>query len=211
MSSSLRAFHRSPCSRTRGTAIRAFSTNQVIALEHMNLAPGQDFHFTSFDSMGFKAFNSGLFTSEEHLQQNREDVRRFLRALVRGWNDNLEDPSIGARLAVEKFGSELGWISIKGAMVIGTAGYTAALCDDAPGILEPRPAALDRWRSACWPRTPRVLQRMPARGSAPHRPLQKRATGLRRKRHLAAMILASRRVTRSARFPIRAVIDENAR
>ena len=85
-----------------------FRTSQAITLEHMGLQPGKDFHFTSFDAMGFKTFASGIFTSSKFLESNRADVVKFLRALVRGWNDNYADPAIAAKLTVEKYGADFG-------------------------------------------------------------------------------------------------------
>jgi ABC-type nitrate/sulfonate/bicarbonate transport system substrate-binding protein len=48
-----------------------FRTSQAITLEQMGLVPGKDFHFTSFDAMGFKTFASGIFTSKAFLEQSR--------------------------------------------------------------------------------------------------------------------------------------------
>ena len=85
-----------------------FATNQVITLEKLGLELDKDFHFTSFYDMGFPQFGSGIFVPTQTLQEHSDTVRGFLKALARGWALNAQDPSIGADLAVGKFGRDLG-------------------------------------------------------------------------------------------------------
>jgi ABC-type nitrate/sulfonate/bicarbonate transport system substrate-binding protein len=91
-----------------GDGYVGYATNQVITFEKNGMVQGKDFHFASLDSMGFKAAASILFTTRKLLEGNRPRVVSFVRALVRGWQDNEKDTLAGARLATEKYGRDLG-------------------------------------------------------------------------------------------------------
>jgi ABC-type nitrate/sulfonate/bicarbonate transport system substrate-binding protein len=91
-----------------GDGYIGYATNQVITFEKQGLVRDKDFFFTSLDSLGFKAAAALLFTTRKNLEQNRPRVVSFMRALVRGWQDNERDTLAGARLATEKYGRDLG-------------------------------------------------------------------------------------------------------
>jgi ABC-type nitrate/sulfonate/bicarbonate transport system substrate-binding protein len=97
-----------PLLNGQGDGYTAFGTNQAVALELKGLIRGKDFHFVSFDQLGFRSLGSVIFTTRAYLESNRETVVRFLRALTRGWIDNLKDPEVAANLAVKKYGADLG-------------------------------------------------------------------------------------------------------
>ena len=101
-------FSPEPLLNKQGDGYTAFGTNQAVALELKGLIRGQDFHFVSFDQLGFRSLGSVIFTTRAYLDANRETVVKFLRALTRGWTDNLKDPKIAAELAVNKYGADLG-------------------------------------------------------------------------------------------------------
>jgi ABC-type nitrate/sulfonate/bicarbonate transport system substrate-binding protein len=91
-----------------GDGYVGYATNQVITFEKQGLVRDKDFFFTSLDSLGFKAAAALLFTTRKNLETNRPRVVSFMRALVRGWQDNERDTLAGARLASEKYGRDLG-------------------------------------------------------------------------------------------------------
>jgi ABC-type nitrate/sulfonate/bicarbonate transport system substrate-binding protein len=91
-----------------GDGYVGYATNQVITFEKNGLVRDKDFFFTSLDSLGFKAAAALLFTTRKNLEQNRPRVVSFVRALMRGWQDNERDTLAGARLATEKYGRDLG-------------------------------------------------------------------------------------------------------
>lgn len=101
-------FSPEPLLSKQGDGYTAFGTNQAVSLERMGMVRGKDFHFTSFDSMGFRYYASLLFTSRAYLQAERPTVVKFLRALTRGWTENEKDPTAAAKLAVSKYGADLG-------------------------------------------------------------------------------------------------------
>ncbi len=45
---------------------------------------------------------------EDTLKARRDEVVRFMRAEIRGWEANVANPSLGAKLTVEKYGKALG-------------------------------------------------------------------------------------------------------
>lgn len=101
-------FSPEPLLSKQGDGYTAFVTNQLITLENMGLARDKDFHFVSFDELGYHTYASGLFTSRQMLQKDRKPVVGFMRALVRGWNENQKDPGLAPKLVLSKYGQDLG-------------------------------------------------------------------------------------------------------
>ena len=97
-----------PLLAKQGHGYTAFGTNQAVALELRGMKRGKDFYFASFDSLGFKQYASAVFTSHKFLQNDRATVVKFLRALTRGWQDNEKDLTVAPKLAVNKYGADLG-------------------------------------------------------------------------------------------------------
>ncbi|QJQ94839.1 MULTISPECIES: ABC transporter substrate-binding protein [Halomonadaceae] len=91
-----------------GDGYTAFETNQVITLEMMGLERDEDFHFVLFDELGFTSSNGVLFTTRDYLEEERESVIGFMRALTRGWIENEQDPDAAVELVVNNFGADLG-------------------------------------------------------------------------------------------------------
>lgn len=101
-------FSPEPLLSKQGEGYTAFVTNQLITLENMGLVRGKDFHFVSFDELGYRTYASGLFTSRQMLQNQRAQVVGFMRALARGWSENEKDPALAPKLVLTKYGVDLG-------------------------------------------------------------------------------------------------------
>lgn len=101
-------FSPEPLIAKQGDGYTAFATNQVLTLERMGLVRDKDFHFVSFDELGYQAYASGLFTSREMLAKDRPRVVAFMRALTRGWIENEKDPAAAPKLVLAKYGADLG-------------------------------------------------------------------------------------------------------
>ena len=102
-------FSPEPLLAKAGDGYTAYGTNQAVTLEvKMNMVRGKDFHFTSFDSMGYKFYTNLVFVKREYLTANRSTVVGFLRAVTRGWIEDLKDPAVAAKLCVTKYGADLG-------------------------------------------------------------------------------------------------------
>lgn len=91
-----------------GDAFTAFSTNQPITLEQMGLTEGEDFHFVSFDELGFRTYGASIVTTRQYLDSNRDNVVAYLSGLIAGWEKNEEDLTVAPRLVVEEYGADLG-------------------------------------------------------------------------------------------------------
>lgn len=91
-----------------GDGYTAFSTNQTITLEKMGLKWGKDFFFTSFDEMGFRSLGAVLVTTREMVDKHRNLLVAYVRSVIQGWDENEKDPAYAARLAVQKYGADLG-------------------------------------------------------------------------------------------------------
>ena len=91
-----------------GDAYMAFATNQPITFEQMGLVEGKDFFVTLFSDLGYNVPAGPIVADRAYVEENHDLVVGYLRALARGWLENGKDPSLGARLAVEKFGADFG-------------------------------------------------------------------------------------------------------
>jgi ABC-type nitrate/sulfonate/bicarbonate transport system substrate-binding protein len=98
----------SPLVEGQGDVYTCFATNQPITLEQQGMVADRDFFVTTYEQLGLPQYASMLCSQRSWLEANRPVVERFMRATIRGWQDNATDPSVAAKLAVEKYGADLG-------------------------------------------------------------------------------------------------------
>jgi ABC-type nitrate/sulfonate/bicarbonate transport system substrate-binding protein len=91
-----------------GDAYCCFIDNQPIALELMGMKPEKDFFVRSISDFGWRAPEVIFTVRRDFLEAHRPALVGFLRALLRAWVINAKDPALGARLAVENYGVDLG-------------------------------------------------------------------------------------------------------
>lgn len=56
----------------------------------------------------FDIYSQIYFATKSYLKSHRQDVINYMHATVRGWEKSEQDASLGAKLAVQKYGPELG-------------------------------------------------------------------------------------------------------
>ncbi|MFZ0591220.1 MAG: ABC transporter substrate-binding protein [Bryobacteraceae bacterium] len=91
-----------------GDAYYCFVTNQPLVFEGMGMRPGVDFFVTRLDQLGYKVPSTLVFVERQTLVKRRAQLVGFLRARLKGKAANDRDPVYAAKLAVEKFGADLG-------------------------------------------------------------------------------------------------------
>ncbi|MFA3919111.1 ABC transporter substrate-binding protein [Ruegeria hyattellae] len=91
-----------------GDAYFCFVVNQPITFENMGLKKGEDFHVVTMAELGYYQPGAAFTASTSYLEENRELMVKYLRAEMRGWLANDADPSLAAKLVVEKYGADLG-------------------------------------------------------------------------------------------------------
>lgn len=94
----------------------AYLTNESLILEH----EGYDTVNLPFADNGLPFVAETFTTTQETIDNNREMLKAFLVAEIKGWTDAVNDPEEGARLAYEVYGADLGLnpeVSIAGAIV----------------------------------------------------------------------------------------------
>jgi ABC-type nitrate/sulfonate/bicarbonate transport system substrate-binding protein len=101
-------FSAEPLLEGAGDAYFCFVTNQPQALAHMGLRQGTDFYVTRLYDLGYRVCASLLTIERKTLNNRRSEIVRFLGALLRGHAVNAADPAYGARLAVDRYGADLG-------------------------------------------------------------------------------------------------------
>ncbi|WP_420451931.1 ABC transporter substrate-binding protein [Ilumatobacter sp.] len=97
-----------PLLEGQGDAYSCFAVNQPITLEQQGLVEGEDFFVTPWADLGLPSYANLFFAERSYLEAERDAIVRFMRATITGWERNALDPEVGARLAVEEFGSDLG-------------------------------------------------------------------------------------------------------
>lgn len=97
-----------PLLEGQGDAYSCFLVNQPITLEQRGLVEGEDFVVTTWAELGTPSYANLFFAPREWYEANRETVVKFMRATIKGWEKNEEDPAVAATLAVEKYGVDLG-------------------------------------------------------------------------------------------------------
>ena len=97
-----------PLIEGQGDAYSCFAVNQPITLETRGLVEGEDFFVTTWADLGMPSYSNLFFAPREWYEANRDVVVRFMRATIMGWEMNEADPAIGAGLAVDKYGVDLG-------------------------------------------------------------------------------------------------------
>ncbi|MFE9023547.1 ABC transporter substrate-binding protein [Streptomyces sp. NPDC007808] len=102
-------FDPAPLVEKKGAVYTCFVTSQPITLEQKyGMKEGTDYVSVTTSDLGIPGYACLVFTGNSFLDKHRKAVEGFLRASVRGWQDNARDPEIAARLAVEKYGVDLG-------------------------------------------------------------------------------------------------------
>lgn len=101
-------FSPEPLLQGEGDAYFCFVTNQPQSLARMGLRQGSDFFVTRLYDLGYRVCSSLLAIERKTLERRRAEMVRFLSALLRGHAANAADPAFGARLAVDRFGADLG-------------------------------------------------------------------------------------------------------
>lgn len=91
-----------------GEAYSCFAVNQPITLEGKGLVQDKDFVVTTWAALGLPSYANLFFSTRAYLEENRDVVVRFMRATIKGWEANAADTALGAKLAVEKYGVDLG-------------------------------------------------------------------------------------------------------
>jgi ABC-type nitrate/sulfonate/bicarbonate transport system substrate-binding protein len=61
-----------------------------------------------FADQGYPLAGDVYVVSDTTIREHRDAVKAFVRAEIRGWKKALADPALGAALAVEKYGKNLG-------------------------------------------------------------------------------------------------------
>lgn len=102
-------FDPSPLVDGQGDAYTCYVTNQPTTLEtRFGLVKDKDYVTVTYSELGLPSYADVIVTTGAFAKANEETIVKFLRASIRGWQDNVSDPTIAAKLCVEKYGADLG-------------------------------------------------------------------------------------------------------
>jgi len=129
----------------QGDAMLAFATNQPITLEQQGLKEGTDFFFTPFSELNYHLISDVVIVSKAYLESNRDDVVNYMAATIQGWEEQLKDPAKGAKLAVEKYGADLGLnLEQQTAAAKAAIPYMTSELTKSKGLFAIDPAAIEK-------------------------------------------------------------------
>jgi ABC-type nitrate/sulfonate/bicarbonate transport system substrate-binding protein len=98
-----------PLLKKQGKAYTCFVTNQPIILEEtQGMKAGKDYTTVTYADLGLPLYSDLVFVKRSTLDAKADVLQRFMRATIRGWQDNAKDPAVAAELAVSKYGADLG-------------------------------------------------------------------------------------------------------
>lgn len=101
-------FDIAPLVEGQGVAYTAYATNQPIMLEEQYGMSADDYVVTLYAELGMPLYGNVIYGDSAYVEENGDVMEKFLRASLRGWEENGEDPAVGAQLAVETYGADLG-------------------------------------------------------------------------------------------------------
>ncbi|MGW9112576.1 ABC transporter substrate-binding protein [Microbacterium sp. NPDC055683] len=101
-------FDIAPLVEGQGVAYTAYSTNQPIMLEEQYDMSPDDYVVTMYSDLGMPLYGNVVYGDSAYVEENGDAMEGFLRASIRGWEENGDDPAIGAQLAVDEYGADLG-------------------------------------------------------------------------------------------------------
>lgn len=101
-------FSPEPLIEGQGDAYFCFVNNQPLVLEDMGLKRDKDFYVTRIFDLGYQVPSSLLFVHRSTITHQRDKLVIFMKAMLRASIDNAADPTLAARLCVEKYGGDLG-------------------------------------------------------------------------------------------------------
>ena len=82
----------------------AFVTSQSVAIE----LQGIEVTDLLFADNGLPFVGHVITVTDDTIASDRDALKAFLTAEIRGWNDAVADPGVGAQLAVDEYGTDLG-------------------------------------------------------------------------------------------------------
>lgn len=101
-------FDIAPLVEGQGVAYTAYATNQPIMLEEQYGLSPEDYVVTLYAELGMPLYGNIVYGDAEYVEENGDMMEAFLRASIRGWEENGEDFTVGAQLSVDEYGADLG-------------------------------------------------------------------------------------------------------
>lgn len=80
-----------------------FVNSQVVDLRHK----GFDINTMLLADVGFPLVGQAYITTQDNIDKNRDKLKAFLHAEIRGWHDVLDDPQMATDLTVDEYGRDL--------------------------------------------------------------------------------------------------------
>jgi len=103
---------------------------------------GVEVETLNFGDFGFYNYASVYEVRKDSLKDRRDEIKAFMRAEVRGWQDAIADPALAAQLTIDKFGKDLGLDAKAQTLAAAEQNKIVATGDPSRGILTLDPKVL---------------------------------------------------------------------
>ncbi|GAB3665315.1 ABC transporter substrate-binding protein [Actinocorallia lasiicapitis] len=97
-------FDPTPLTRGEVDGWMSFITNEPNALR----LKGHKVETFLFADQSYPLVSEVYVVADKTIKERRAALKAFLRAEIRGWKENIKDPALGAKLAAEVYGKDLG-------------------------------------------------------------------------------------------------------
>jgi ABC-type nitrate/sulfonate/bicarbonate transport system substrate-binding protein len=95
----------------QGDAYTCFVTNQPIILEEQyHLVANKDYFAVTWSDLGWQSYADTFYCNRNVLQPKHKLLEKFMRATIRGWQDNIKDPAYGAHVTMDSYGAQYGLV-----------------------------------------------------------------------------------------------------
>lgn len=93
----------------QGDAYTCFVTNQPIILEEQyHMVPNKDYFAVTWGDLGWQSYADTFYCRRDTLRPKHELLVKFMRATIRGWQDDIKDPAYGAHVTMAAYGAQYG-------------------------------------------------------------------------------------------------------
>lgn len=92
-----------------GDGYLCFINNQPLALEAMGMVRDKDFVLATFADLGYDIPETLMVVRRDTIAENRPALVDYLEALLRGWKEHDDDPTVAIRHIVDTYGQDYGF------------------------------------------------------------------------------------------------------
>lgn len=96
--------------KKQGDAYECYVSSQPIILEEKyKMTANKDYFAVTWADLNFPSYQDTIYCTNKTLKDKRDVLESFMRATIRGWQDNNADPKSGAKITFDAYGKANGF------------------------------------------------------------------------------------------------------